>query len=42
MKKIFVKYKILINGFNIIGDYEIDGFILREDNTYIHALRIEI
>lgn len=31
MKKIFVKYKILINGFNIIGDYEIDGFILRED-----------
>ena len=29
MKKIYVKYNILLNGFNPVGEYEIDGFILK-------------
>lgn len=32
MKKIYIKYKILVNGLNIIGKYNIDGFSLKTSN----------
>ena len=41
MKKLFVKYKILINGLNIIGNYEIDGFILREDKLSEETFKLD-
>lgn len=37
MKKIFIKYKILVNGFNPIGEYFVDGFSLKKghlDESY--------
>lgn len=30
MKKMYLKYKILVNGFNPVGTYTLDGFTLRE------------
>lgn len=30
MKKMYLKYKVLINGLNPIGEYEIDGFSIKE------------
>lgn len=30
MKKIYVKYTILVNGLNIIGEYNIDNFLLKK------------
>lgn len=30
MKKMYLKYKILINGLNPIGPYTIDGFTIKE------------
>ena len=41
MQKLFVKYKILINGLNIIENYEIDGFILREDKVSEETFKLD-
>ena len=30
MKKVYVKYKILLSGLNIISEYKVDGFSLKE------------
>ena len=31
MRKIYVKYQILVNGFNVLSPYTIDGFIIKDE-----------
>ena len=31
MKKMYIKYKILVNGLNPVGAYTLDGFTMKEE-----------